>query len=217
MDQSKTLSTPVDASSFAYVVGVDIGSQTCRVCALTPDKRQVVKPTEFANATAGFALLCGRLEQLGVPAEQILIGMEATSRYGENLYHVLAERGDQLCLLHPRQTHQFAQQRGLRAKTDKLDASTIARVLLSGEARRGYVPTELIATYRELVRLHTQLSDETTRYKNEIHALLDGALSGVHADFRRSVSGHRPGVAQTVSECASHRGSRSGSHHSQAA
>jgi hypothetical protein len=36
--------------------------------------------------------------------------------------------------------------RGLRAKTDHWDATTIARVLLSGEARRGYVPTEVIAT-----------------------------------------------------------------------
>lgn len=62
--------------------------------------------------------------------------------------------------------------RGLRAKTDKLDATTIARVLLSGEARRGYVPAEVIATYRELVRLHTRLADEAARYKNEIQALL---------------------------------------------
>ena len=99
MDQAKTPSSPVDVSSFAYVVGVDIGSQTCSVCVLTPDKRAVLKPMEFANATAGFALLCGRLEQLGVPAEQILIGMEATSRYGENLYHFLANRGYELCLI----------------------------------------------------------------------------------------------------------------------
>jgi len=62
--------------------------------------------------------------------------------------------------------------RGLRAKTDKLDATTIARMLVSGEARRGYVPTEMVATYRELVRLHTQLADEVARYKNEIQALL---------------------------------------------
>ncbi|GHO97552.1 hypothetical protein KSF_076000 [Reticulibacter mediterranei] len=90
----------------------------------------------------------------------------------ENLYRFLNRQGYHLCLLHPRQTHQFAQQRGLRAKTDKLDANTIARVLLSGEARRGYVPTEQIATYRELVRLHTQLSDDIARDINEIHALL---------------------------------------------
>jgi hypothetical protein len=47
-----------------------------------------------------------------------------------------------------------------------------AGVARDGEARRGYVPTEQIATYRELVRLHTQLSDDIARSKNEIHALL---------------------------------------------
>jgi hypothetical protein len=44
--------------------------------------------------------------------------------------------------------------------------------LLSGEARIGYVPDEQIASYRELVRLHTQLSDELARDKNEIQGLL---------------------------------------------
>lgn len=103
---------------------------------------------------------------------QILVGLEATSRYGENLYQFLENHGYRLCLLHPAQTHQFAKRRGLRAKTDQLDATTLAHVLLSAEARYGYVPSELIATYRELVRLHTQLSDEITRYRNEMHALL---------------------------------------------
>ena len=68
-----------------------------------------------------------------MPTEQILVGLEATSRYGEKLYRFLESRGYQLCLLHPRQTHQFAQQRGLRAKTDKLDANTIARALRETE------------------------------------------------------------------------------------
>src|SRR5947208_13537207 len=58
---------------------------------------------------------------------------ETTSRYGENLYHFLEGQGYQLCLLHPRQTHQFAEQRGLRAKTDHLDATTIGRVLRETE------------------------------------------------------------------------------------
>ena len=34
------------------------------------------------------------------------------------------------------------------------------------------MPDELIATYRKLVCLHSQLSDEIARDKNEIHALL---------------------------------------------
>jgi transposase len=172
MGNSTSSSSPVDPSSFAYVVGIDIGSQTCSFCILKPDKSQVIKATAFANAPAGFAFLLDKLERLAEPAEHILVGLEATSRYGENLYRFLESRGYQLCLLHPRQTHQFAQQRGLRAKTDKLDANTIARALLSGEARRGYVPTDLIATYRELARLQTQLTEDVTRYRNEIHALL---------------------------------------------
>jgi transposase len=172
MERSDPSSSPGDISSFQYVVGIDIGSEVCSFCVHKRDKSQVIKPTEFVNATAGFTLLSKKLEGLGSPPGLILIGLEATSRYGENLYQHLESLGYQLCLLHPRQTHQFAQQRGLRAKTDKLDASTIARVLLSGEARSGYVPSELITTYRELVRFHTQLQDEGTRYKNEIHALL---------------------------------------------
>ena len=49
----------------------------------------------------------------------------------ENLYQELEQRGYVLPLLHPRQTHQFHERQGLRAKTDRLDAMTIAKVLRS--------------------------------------------------------------------------------------
>lgn len=70
-----------------------------------------------------------KLTQLDAAPNQIVIGMEATSRYHENLYHELEKRGYQMRLLHPGQTHHYHQQQGLRAKTDRLDAMTIARVL----------------------------------------------------------------------------------------
>jgi len=126
----------------------------------------------FANAKEGWQVWEEKLSRLDASPSQILIGMEATSRYGENLYHELEQRGYVLRLLHPRQTHQFHERQGLRAKTDRLDAMTITRVLLSGEARAGYVKSERVATYRELVRLHTQLSDEAAAYQNEIQALV---------------------------------------------
>jgi len=155
-----------------HVVGIDIGMESCTMACLTIDKRQIIKSTPLANAVQGFDWLFERLEGLGVAPKQILVGLEATSRYGENLVQALLKRGYQVCLLHPAQMHAFAQQRGLRAKTDQLDAVTIARALLSGEARFGYVPNEQVATYRELMRLQHQLSDDVVRYKNEIHALL---------------------------------------------
>ncbi|WP_201376537.1 IS110 family transposase [Ktedonobacter robiniae] len=48
----------------------------------------------------------------------------------ENLYQELEQRGYVLRLLHAGQTHQFHRQQRLRAKTDRLDAMTIARMLL---------------------------------------------------------------------------------------
>src|SRR6266487_880395 len=169
---SETSSPMPTPAALAYAVGIDIGMESCMMCCLTMEKRQVIKPSQFSNDAAGFEWLFAHLGPLQAAPQQIIIGLEATSRYGENLYYALLKRGYRICLLHPGQVHAFAQQRGLRAKTDRLDCSTIARVLLSGEARFGYVPSEQVVTYRELVRLQQQLTEEVVRYKNEIHALL---------------------------------------------
>ncbi len=167
------MSTTMSASSseeasMKYVCGIDIGSQSCSGCVTRPDKRVMVKPITFANTKEGWKVMEEKLAQLDAAPSQIVIGMEATSRYHENLYHELEQRGYQMRLLHPGQTHHYHQQQGLRAKTDRLDAMTIARVILGGEARVGYIPGEQVATYRELVRLHTQLSEEAARYQNQI-------------------------------------------------
>lgn len=158
--------------SIKYVCGIDMGSQSCAGCILRLNKSVAVKPMAFANARQGWDIWEEKLSQLDAEPSQILIGMEATSRYGENLYQELERQGYVLRLLHSGQTHQFHRQQRLRAKTGRLDAMTIARMLLSGEARAGYVPGEQVTTYRELVRLHTQLSDEAAAYQNEIQALV---------------------------------------------
>ena len=68
--------------------------------------------------------------------------------------------------------HAFAHQRGLRAKTDRWDATTIARALPSFQARFGSVPDEQGSTYRQRVRWQQQLSAAVVRYTTELHALL---------------------------------------------
>src|SRR5215831_8455251 len=157
-----------EKATIKYVCGIDIGSQSCAGCIYRPEKSLVGKPLVFANCKEGWDVLLNKLIPLEALPQEILIGMEATARYSENLYHALEQRGYRLYLLHPGQTQQFHERQGLRAKTDRLDAMTIARVLLSGEARSGYIPNEQVATYRELVRLHTQLSEEAARYQNQI-------------------------------------------------
>src|SRR5258708_10566056 len=122
-----------------HVVGIDIGMESCTMSCLQMDKRQVNKATAFDNTLEGFDWLFERLKGLGVAPKEMLVGLEATSRYGENLLQALLKHGYQVCLLHPAQMHAFAQQRGLRAKTDQLDATTIPRALPTGDARFGYL------------------------------------------------------------------------------
>src|SRR3954447_20400925 len=154
------------------VVGIDVGSVQCSVCLLRPDKTVRRKPREFANAAAGFAELQTTLSALAVPPAAIHIGLEATGPYWENLYYFLLPLGYTLVVLHPGQTHLYSQQRGLRAKTDRVDALTIARLLLSDDVRPVYVPSEQIVTYRELTRLQAALTTQIAHYKVQIHDAL---------------------------------------------
>src|SRR5713101_6264635 len=101
--------SPASLTWSALTSGVKAVISVC----LSPIRERLIKPTAFANARSGFEVLQGKLTQLHVQARRVLIGLEATSRYGENLYQFLEGQGYQLCLLHPRQTHQFAKASGL--------------------------------------------------------------------------------------------------------
>ena len=97
----RTASTPSEErANIKYVCGIDMGSQSCAGCLCRPDKRVVIKSITFANAREGWQVWEEKLSLLDAPPSQILIGMEATSRYGENLYHELEQRGYVLRLLH---------------------------------------------------------------------------------------------------------------------
>src|SRR6266567_4026866 len=83
--------SPLDPSVYRFIVAIDIGSEQCSFCVFRPDKSLLVKATEMANASAGFAQLHERLSRLGGSPEQVLVGMEATSRYGEILFQQLTQ------------------------------------------------------------------------------------------------------------------------------
>src|SRR5260370_41006649 len=84
-----------------YVVGIDIGMESCTMCCLTMDKRPAIKATSVANTLAGFDWLFKRLEGLGVAPKQLLGGLGTTSRSGENLFQALLKRAQPVCLFTP--------------------------------------------------------------------------------------------------------------------
>jgi transposase len=68
--------------------------------------------------------------------------------------------------------------RQARAKTDRLDARTLARLLAAGELDTVWMPDEACRVMRRRLARREQLVRARTRAKNEVHALLMRRLKG---------------------------------------
>ncbi len=65
-----------------------------------------------------------------------------------------------------------------KAKTDRLDARTLAKLLAAGFVPAVWIGNERTRLLRRLVSRHAQLVKQRTRAKNEVHAVLQRTLKG---------------------------------------
>jgi transposase len=72
-------------------------------------------------------------------------------------------------LLNPHQTASWAASLGLRAKTDGIDAQTLARGLLAGWARASSVPDETVQALRALTRARRDLVENHSAARQRLH------------------------------------------------
>jgi transposase len=127
------------------IVGIDVAKRSHVVCALdVPTGAVRQKPLKIEATAEGYRQLRGHLARWAIPAA-LLIGMEATGSLWEPLYDALTQAGYRVLVRTPRQTAAWATGLGLpglRAKTDGVDAQTLARGLLAGSARPSVLPSE---------------------------------------------------------------------------
>jgi len=139
------------------VVGIDVAKDAHVVCALEAPGGAVRKPaTRIAASAQGYAQLVQWLQTWGEP-DTLLIGLEATGVLWEPLYEAVTHAGYTTLVLNPRQTSSWAASLGLRAKTDGIDAHTLARGLLAGYARASTLPSEAVQSLRTLTRTRRDL------------------------------------------------------------
>ena len=78
-----------------------------------------------------------------------------------------------MLVLNPRQTASWSASLGLRAKTDGIDAHTVARGLLAGLARASTLPsesvTESVQALRTLTRARRDLIQSRTATRQRLH------------------------------------------------
>src|SRR5215469_11003510 len=176
-------------SQIRCVVGIDVAKASHVVCALeAPSGAVRQRALRIAASAEGYAQLVGWLKAWGDP-ELVLIGLEATGVLWEPLYEAVTQAGYTVLVLNPRQTSSWAASLGLRAKTDGIDAHTLARGLLAGYARASTLPSEVMQALRTLTRTRRDLVQSQTaarqRLQDELVPLFPELVSHLprHADL----------------------------------
>jgi transposase len=108
------------------ILGVDISKDTFDVALLREGK---FKHKKFRNTASGFKELSVWLDRLKVTSMHVC--MEATGTYGEALAQYLFDANHQVSVVNPARIKGFSQGELMRTKTDKSDASLIARFCLA--------------------------------------------------------------------------------------
>jgi transposase len=165
-------SRPVLAKGRA-VVGIDVGKRKHAATALTPQGEVIAQLASFPNTRAGIDLLEQEILRKAGGPSKVLVGMEATGHYWMCLYHELARRGYACVVLNPLQTNARSRASIRKTRTDKIDSGTIARLILSGEARATRVPDPKTTELRLLVRHRHRLLCAAGAMERYAHTLVD--------------------------------------------
>src|SRR5260370_2096487 len=125
----------------------------------------------FDNDAAGIADLApfGRRHQ----AE--LVVMEATGGYERGAFLLLWEQGLQCGWRNPRSVGRYAESMGVLEKTDRLDASVIARFAHAKNLQPTPAPTPAQQRLKALVARLRQVTDDLTVQKQRRASLADNA------------------------------------------
>lgn len=164
-------------------VGIDLHKRFL-VAAVEDERGRPRKPRRFAcQDTEGIRKFFETLR----PFQAVI---EASSSY-RWLYEMLEPLGT-ITLAHPLRLRAIVSG---RAKTDKLDAALLAKLLRGGLIPASYVPPRSYHELREITRTRARLSRRKVEARNEIHALLTRA--NLHVPFVNAFcKGGRRWIAQ---------------------
>jgi transposase len=151
------------------IAGIDIGSEKHVVAVVNGESAVLAKPTTITEDHAGYAKL---KEVLGSP-EDMLVVMEATGHYWQNLFFWLSDQGFGIALINPLRTRRFAEEELARAKTDSVDALQLARFGAEKKPLATRLPDELTLELRELVLIRDRCVQELGDKVRQLHRLVD--------------------------------------------
>ncbi len=172
-------------------IGVDVSKDSLEVAI-----HGVRNPMHVSNDDAGIT----KIIRLAVKRHAALVCFEATGGYEVRLWMALTEAGLNACASNPRLVRHFAQSAGRLAKTDAIDAQTIADYAFALQPRT--TPFPETAELKEIASRHSQLQEMLTAERNRLHmarqdslkaqiqahiAWLEKELAEINKDLRKGI------------------------------
>ena len=192
-------------------VGIDIAKLNHYASAIDSDGVLLFEPFEFLNDNAGFYTLLSKLKAF--EPDDIIIGLESTAHYGNNLVYFLVSKGLHVCVINPIQTASLRKNNIRKTKTDKVDTLVIAKaVALMDHPRFVTLYDIALMQLKNLGRFRMKLVKQRSRTKIQLTACLDQVFpelqyffkSGIHQKTVYAILKEAPSASQIASMHLTH-------------
>ena len=123
-------------------VGIDVAKDKHDCFILNSEGEALADVFTIPNNLDGFNCLLQTIRERTTPQDKIRVGLEATGHYSYNILGFLLDNGLATYVLNPLRTNLYRKSLSLRkTKTDRVDARTIAAMLLSDVGLKPYTDT----------------------------------------------------------------------------
>ena len=155
-------------------VGIDVAKDKHDCFITNSDGEVLFKAFTIANNLTGFTELYQKIESVMEDVSKVKVGLEATGHYSYNLLGYLIDKGLPTYAVNPLHTNLYRKSLSLRqTKTDKVDARTIASMLMSDVNLKSYSDTSYHnEELKSLTRYRFDKVKERAKLKSSVSRLV---------------------------------------------
>ena len=180
-----------------FYVGIDIAKLNHFASAISSDGEILIEPFKFSNDSDGFHLLISKLDSFD--KSSIIIGLESTAHYGDNLVRYLVSENYKVCVLNPIKTSVMRKNNVRKTKTDKVDTYIICKTLMMQDSLRfvSYYDLDLM-DLKSLGRFRQKTIKQRSRLKIQLTAYVDEVFPELQYFFKSGL--HQKSVYALLKE-----------------
>lgn len=189
-------------------VGIDVAKDKHDCFITNSDDEVLFQSFTIPNNREGFESLFQRIQSVSEDLSKVKVGLEATGHYSYNLLGFLFSKGLPTYVINPLHTNLYRKSLSLRkTKTDKVDAHTIASMIMSDVNLKSYSDTSYhneelksLTRYRfDKVKERAKLKTSVSRLVNILFPELEKLVPSLHIASIYALLSEFPGASQVAS------------------